>query len=268
MKTIFQKIITFNVLLAYAPFTIAAPSWSSFSSWLFNTTQKTYNTTFQASPTTTLALDNLHGSVTVRTWAEPKVALDAVTSGKEKEIADVVIHAQEADGQITIRTEQTTETKNKSTVEYTVMVPVEMPVTITTQSGNISADGTQGPLTATTHSGNIAATQARGSVQAHTDSGSITMAYSYLPPESIVQATSDNGAIALALPPATHAHVAAKTEKGSITTQQTVLLKPQLTQLGRSAWKQFRQQAFFTLGEGGATISLFTKNGTIKTTEL
>jgi len=244
-------------------------SLTNVTSWFSSNTEKTYNKTFNLATGFTLNIKNTQGSITIHTWSEPKVALDVVISGKEKELEHIHVEVEEdkKTKTLSIYTLQT-DSKAKAITNYEVMVPDYTPLTLITDNGDLKIKKSKATITAKTGEGKITITEARESLFIYTGSGAIDITYKKLLQKSTLQIEAGRGNITLSLPAFSQANIAAKTLNGSVTTEQEVMLKPQQVQLGPEAWKQFKQQAFCTLGNGGAAISLFTKNGNINITEL
>ncbi len=244
-------------------------SLTNLASWFSSNTEKTYNKTLDIATDNSLTINNTQGSITVHTWSKPKIALDVVISAKEKKLENVHVQIEEnkKTKMLTISTVQS-ENKIKTTAQYKIMVPDYIPLYITTENGDIKIKGSKALLNIKTEKGKIIIQGAKHSVYAYTGNGSINITYKRLTPESTIQIESEHGNITLGLPAFSQANIAARTLNGTVTTEQEVMLKPQQVQLGPDAWELQKKQAFCTIGNGGTAISIFTKNGNIKITEL
>lgn len=247
---------------------LSESSLSKFTSWFSNTTEKTYNKTIPITPENSLSIKNKEGSITVHTWSEPKIALDVAFHGKEKDIQATHIHIEENKEKKTITIFTTSAHDTKTTTNYELMVPDTVPLTITTEKGDIKIKNSKAPLHVQTNRGSVSITDLRDSLYAFSGHGSLDISVKKIAEKCTIQVEADRGNITLSLPAYMHAHIAAKTVQGTITSEQEIMLKPQQVKLGPDAWKQYKQQLFGTVGNGGTAISLFTQYGDIKITEL
>ena len=143
--------------------------------------------------------------------------------------------------------------------------------TITAQtedSGAITIVNAQGNIKATTNKGNITIQEARKSIIATTQNGNIITDCAQVPSTSrIVLNAESSGAIDLKLPSSVNASVHGKTNKGRLTSDHFITLKPLTTQLTRQTRRELEKQVDGILGTGEADIRIMSKNGNIRILE-
>lgn len=160
------------------------------------------------------------------------------------------------------------------------------PLTLSSQNGSITAENIHAPINGQTQGtgsitlkniqgnshlitqrGPITITDATSSIHAFSERGNITLSYKHIPHTSTIQATSEYANITLAVPEKTDAHVRAKTERGTIQSEQYIQLNGQTTKLNKEAWERFKKNVDGIMGTGEAEIHLTTTHGSIKIEE-
>lgn len=133
--------------------------------------------------------------------------------------------------------------------------------------GGITIRNTHARTKAQTQSGTITIYDSHHSVIAHTHQGGIILYAKQVPSTSTISLNSVYGTIAAHLPPDVNADVQAFTKYGTITSDHLITLKPQTTQLNRTAWKRLQKEIEGTLGSGEAQIKLSSVKSDIKLLE-
>jgi hypothetical protein len=133
------------------------------------------------------------------------------------------------------------------------------------RSGSISITQARGAVRATTHSGDIFITDARHNVVAQSAKrGNILVSCAHVPATATIQLDSASGTIELALPSHVNALINGKTERGTLTCDHMITLKPLSTKLDKTAWGKFKKEVDGIMGNGEATIKLSNARGNIK----
>jgi len=138
----------------------------------------------------------------------------------------------------------------------------------TKENGPISIDGATGDIKATTNKGDIRINDATRSILASTQKGNIITTCNNVSSSSkIVLNSEQQGGITLALPSSVNATLIGKTEKGRLTSDHYVTIKPFTCKLDRQTRKDFERQVDGVIGTGEADIRLTSNNGHIRILE-
>jgi len=139
-------------------------------------------------------------------------------------------------------------------VEYTVLVPRDIRVNVSTGRGEISVERVGSAVTASTGNGRVFVTTARGPVNVSTGVGDVDVRIQSSPADADVTVTTGSGLIRVAVPTEFSGEIDARSENGTFRTDF------EITILGRIDEHQIRG----TIGRGGARIRLQTGNGRIE----
>ena len=225
------------------------------------------------------SLENVNGGVTIATWKEDKVDIKAVkTARRNKEDLDKVeIRVEEAAGSVSVKAIWPKFPRRANVnVEFTVMVPegvdlddvetVNGGVEVTgrygrlevgTTNGSVTVKDASGELRAGTTNGGIHVSRFEGRIDADTTNGNVKLEGVAFKDSLSAETTNGSITLAVASPESLNADLRAGTTNGSITVDFPVTLQ-NLT--------QSRRRVEGRIGQGGATISLHTTNGSIKLT--
>jgi hypothetical protein len=142
--------------------------------------------------------------------------------------------------------------KNDVAVRFTVELPRDVPLDVSTVNGGLQIDGVSAPVEATTVNGRIAVSTSKGPIQATTVNGSIEANMQELVGGD-VKLTTVNGSVNAGLPGAINATIDAETVNGRVDTDFPVKV------MGKVSTRHLRG----TIGSGGPTLKLVTVNGSI-----
>lgn len=203
----------------------------------------------------TVILENNQGTVTVKAWSLPKIALEAVKKAPEKDLESLAIAMEVHNNKATI----TSSPKNKSSIDYHLMVPFKTnviiknkgPVKIKNVEGNISAISLENSLTIRGAVGNITARA----------QGEMNISFLSLPLDTTINATSSKNSIMLVLPKDIHANVYAKTAYNMVHSDHYIMLNPITVLLNKHTWNRLQREITGMIGNGGAHIFLNAYNG-------
>lgn len=298
------RIISLVVACAVVPFySRPLPSLQSIKNYVPFLSKKeateAFNKEFPFESRGTITVKNSNGAITINAWNQDKVSISATKRAPTAEqLSRIEIPITQTATTMTIPTAcQEKDCK----VDYTLLVPANVSVNVTTDDGAIAIIGVKGKITATTTngdinaehtnntvvahaltSGSIAIKQAKQYVKAETKKGNIVITNSYnsvlataengnidvrtaaVPSTSKIRLVTNTGLINLLLPHDVDADLQASTKKGAVICQHAVTIKPKTTTLDSKAWRQFKAQVDGILGSGEATIVLSTNRGNIK----
>lgn len=208
-----------------------------------------------------IILKNHTGSITVSTWNQDKIMLEANKHGKEHELPNTTVSVKQAKKTTTIKTTSNTKS-NPLPTDYTLIIPQHSCLTITNSNGPLHVKDTYGALNLETLSGSIKLENIQGSVHSQAPKGSITLELASLPQENSIFLEARK-ALTVKLTPSINANLNAKTSTGTITSDVYITLDPITTKLNKAAWKRMKKTVEGTIGSGGAPITLDSLYGTI-----
>jgi len=197
-------------------------------------------------------------------------------------------------------------TNVNGTIDYQFIVPANMKLNLHTETGNIHVQDVKGPVVAKAINGDIhvgkiahgvsAQTEESGSiiiekaqdnikavangkgniiikdatknVVATTQKGNIETVCNKIPAKGAIKLHSElSGAITLAMPSSANATVVGKTERGRLTSDLDITMKPFTTKLNRQARRDLERSVNGILGAGGTEIQLSSNSGNIRIVE-
>jgi len=252
-----------------------------------------------------LVVENPYGEINVKAeWDQKSISVHATEkSSKEENLNNfelVAAPTTEVNNTVSVRVKQK-DKKLKGQMDLTLVVPEGITMhlktknkplkvakstgklAITSESGPISVDMALDAVHAVTKSGNITINQAHAPIKVTTDKGYVTIgnardsifanaqkghmciACSQVPSTSTISINT-RGTMNVTLPKDVNADLYAKAERGKVTCEHSVTIKPKTVQLNKKTWRQFQQQVEGTLGSGEARIKL-SAYGNIKLLE-
>ena len=141
-----------------------------------------------------LTLANISGEIVLTAGSGDEVTLEAVkrTRGPRSELASVVIDIDERPGRVDIRTRHTGR-GDRASVDYTVSVPRNATVDVSSISGNVRARNLQGPLRAQSISGSVTVSDSTNVEVAKSISGDVELSGAM--PEARLTASTVSGRV-------------------------------------------------------------------------
>jgi hypothetical protein len=219
-------------------------------------------------PNSTFRIENTTGNVTIKTWKQNKLVLEAVKKGSPEAVAATSINTQYTENGATVKTVQAN-SQTKCTVDYTILIPHTTTVALAhTDHGNIIIKNTDQPAKAQTYKGSITCHNVTNSVHANTRYGNIKIHAKKLDKKHKILAVSGRGNIKLELPPKTPASLYAKAQRGKVTSDHPVVLAQRPMQITQKTMANLRRDIQGTIGSAdGVTIKLHTSSGNVKLVE-
>jgi DUF4097 and DUF4098 domain-containing protein YvlB len=230
---------------------IAGPRAQASDQW-----EKTYAVT----PSATLEIENTNGAIDVRTHAEPTIVVKAQRTaramsdqGARDLLSRTNLEQRASEDFVRLATprNQGFSRGQQLEVQYDVLVPATIAVTLTTVNGKVELAGVTGSVALETVNGGIEARDVTGLRKAETVNGSIRLGLGSLPSEG-AQIETVNGSVAVHLPAATSANVSVRTVNGGITVDGFVNV---------SDAERKRRHYEGKLNGGGPTLRVETVNG-------
>ena len=197
----------------------------------------------------TVFLENDFGSVVVKSWSLPKIAIEAIKKAPEKEIETLVINTQMSNSNVSINTAIKNNAKNsKHALDYRLIVPYKANLIIKNK-GSIKIKNIEGNIKASSES-TIDIRGAVGNLNIQSQ-GTATVAFAALPLESLIHINSTKSTIVLALPSQINATITAKTEFNMINSEHFVRLNPMTVLLNKQTWHRLQKEIVGMIGNGG-----------------
>lgn len=219
-------------------------------------------------PDSTFKIENNQGNLTIKTWKQNKLIVEAVKKGSKEGVENTNITTHYTKNGASIRTVQK-DSQTKCTVDYTILIPNTTTINLAhTDHGNITIKNTQKPIKAQTYKGSIDLSNITNSAEVNTKNGNIKIHAKNLTPEHKVLAVSGRGNISLQLPAKTNAHLYAKTQRGKVSSDHPITLERRTMQISQKTMADLRRDVKgFIGGEEGAIIKLHTSSGNVKLIE-
>lgn len=239
------------------------------------TARETIDETFAFEPGARLDLDNVNGSVRLEAWdrdeihvvAEKKMRAGS-TSRAEELLSELEVRLEPSAGGLTIETRPPRTSDgilswlfgggSSGEVEFTIHLPREADLDVTTVNGGVEIRGVAGRLRLRSTNGRIDVEDGGGSVDAATTNGGISAELAELNGIDDLSLRTTNGGIRLTLPSDAGAELSAHTTNGSIATDLPVQIHGRLR----------RTRIEGTLNGGGPELTLSTTNGSIRISSL
>lgn len=263
--------MNFLLLLTYAIFLCSSMvhhstcidfSLKSITAWVTGNTKERFLREGNFDYDGTVLVHNISGSITIKTWNLPKIAIEATKKAAEKDMKNILIDMQLTTHKASINaTLAPSALKNtKYTVDYRLIIPQHANIILTTQSGSIKIKNVGGATKAITHHGSIEIKGAINSIDAAA-TNAVSVKYNSLPLNSFVNLASSKGFITLSLPRHCNATLNAKTEFNIITSEHFITLNPITLLLNKQTWNNLQRHVSGIIGNGGTPLSLTAYNG-------
>lgn len=274
------------------------------SFWNGNAIEKIDQKEFPASSISSLSLNNINGSVTIKTGPKKSLFLRTIKRVRKEPILDMLEVITEICGNHLAITTKNNNKKKAGFIDYELIVPASLDIAInitgngtvfikdvhgaidvvscdditvinskklvsaqSCKKGSISVINPNGPVEAYAQQGNIIGENIVHNFDARSTSGKIDATYKNVPTTSLVHLTTLSGNITLALPSKTNAAICGQTMHGTFMSDHEITIKSYTTPLNKIAWNKFKKEVDGTLGSGDATIALHSTSGNIKIIE-
>jgi hypothetical protein len=202
-------------------------------------------------------LQNVNGRVTVATWSEPRVRIEAEkTASSEGRLRELRIEIDGEGRRVDVRTRMPGGWLfggGGGRVQYRITLPEGARVRVGTVNGNVEVTGVAGELRASTTNGSVEVTDAAGEVEASTVNGGIRARYRAVDPEGRHSFSTTNGSISVSIGQGAGGRIEARTVNGSIENDLPL----------ESTERATRRRLEGRLGKGNGSLQLRTVNGSI-----
>lgn len=249
-------------------FTVSAHIFEDISLWWKGKEEEVISHEHVLSTNAHISIENIYGDITVSTWKQNKVMLEATKIGSEASVKNTKIDLTYTKNGLSIKTVNLNPNETCK-IAFSIIIPSDAVLdSVKTDAGNITVKNTITALSLTSNYGDINVVDAQNSVNAYTKNGSITIStVTNLAPDNRIIAFTEKGTITLQVPEESNAHVSATTLRGHVSTEQPITLDPRTIKISTKALAQLKKDVQGSLGDGkGAHIKLHTNKGNIKLT--
>lgn len=206
-------------------------------------------------PQGTFTIENTNGAVSVETWNEASVSIDAEKIGPQGRLDDIRIEVLGEGNRVDVRTHHARNGWGRQgRVDYRIKVPEKARVEVETTNGSVRVAGTSGDLRASTTNGAVEVIDVSGNLEASTTNGAVRAHFRRAPDGGWQRLSTTNGSVTLTLPEDATGAFDASTVNGSISTDFPLQVS------GKIGRRRLRGR----LGEGTARFDLRTVNGAVK----
>ena len=239
-----------------------------FTWWWDNTKEEITTHEQTLTPGCTISVSNKKGDIKITTWNKNKIVIEATKKGTDEEIKLTKVETLYTKHGASIKTIPL-KIDRQCTVDYALIIPNTAILTmIETEKGAISIKNVSTATRAHAEYGSINLDSVTNSVQVSTKHGGITIHTNEdLKSTDKIVALAEHGSIKLEIPSDTNATLYAKTNKGSVTSEQSITLEPRTLKICQASLAEFKRDVRGTLGHGGATIKLQTSRGNVQIVE-
>lgn len=231
-------------------------SFKGITSWIIGNKEATFFEEHPFENNGTLVIENNSGTIAIKSWSLPKIAIKAVKKASEKDLPTLEIDTIINNNQISIIT--TNKSKN-GYVDYELIVPTTTNVIVKAENCSVKTKNVTGTHKISTQS-SIDIQGAANSIHALA-AGPITIAFSQLPLTSTFNLKSIKSSVTLTMPNTSNATMRAITTYNTILSQHFITLKPITTILNKQTWERFKREISGTLGNGGAFFDISAYSG-------
>jgi hypothetical protein len=204
------------------------------------------------------SLENVNGGITVATWNEPQVRIEADKAAtSEAALRNLKVEIEGEDDSIRVRTRMPKGSfffGGGGKVDYRITVPTGARVRVESVNGSVEVVAVAGELRAQTTNGNVEVREASGAVEATSVNGSVRVGFAALTSEADHKFSTVNGSITLSLPEGAGGRVEATTVNGSVENDLPL----------EAAEKGSRRRLAGRFGKGTGSLEASTVNGSIR----
>ena len=251
--------LLFMIIFPYIIFTAVEAidfSLDGLTSWIKGIHKETFFKEIPFDSNGTLILENDSGSIIVKSWSFPKVAIQALKKAPDKELSLLDIETSLLSNQLIVRS--LNGSKNGS-IEYQLIVPTNTNIVCKGKDCLIKTKNISGIQKITTNT-TIDIQGACNTVHAST-SGMITAGFSNIPPQASISLNSIKSSIALTLPMHCNVSLNGTTHYNSIISHQLITLKPITLVMNKQSWDHLKKTVNGMVGIGGPVIDMTAYSG-------
>lgn len=247
-------------------FTVSAHIFEDLSLWWKGKEEEVISHEHTLTPHAHISIENIYGDITISTWKQSKVMLEATKIGSEASVKNTKIDLTYTKNGLSIKTVNLNPNEICK-IAFSIIVPSDAVLdSVKTDAGNIVIKNVITPLALTSNYGDITVQEAQHSVNVYTKNGSITIStLPTLTADNRIVAFTEKGTITLQVPEESNAHVCATTLRGHVSSEQPITLDPRTIKISTKTLAQLKRDVQGSLGDGkGPNVKLHTNKGNIK----
>lgn len=238
-------------LILIAPAAIASP-------------EKKVHKTVPLSANGTLSINTHNGSITVTTWNQPTVDIDARIVpndwGHDEDVARTEVRVSGSSGRVSVESDFSGVRSHLSwfgvqrsfpLVHYTIKMPATASIDIDDHNADVRITGLRSDVKVDAHNGSIELVDFQGGANIETHNGSVRIAYSGFTKSS--RFDTHNGSIDIRMPPEARFHVNARGHHLGVSSDFPIVTEG----LGKSRYVG-------NVNGGGPELRFTTHNGSIR----
>ena len=202
-------------------------------------------------------LENVNGTVTVETWSEPRVRIEAdkaASTGPLLERLRVEIEGEGRRVDVRTRMPRGWLFGGGGKVDYRITLPADARVRVQTVNGPVEVRGVSGEVKASTTNGSVEVLDAGGVVEASAVNGGVSARYRKLDPDGRHRFSTTNGSVTVSVPAGAGGRLDARTVNGSVGSDLPLETTDRAT----------RRRLEGRLGKGRGLLQLSTVNGSVR----
>ncbi len=256
--------LSFSTIHLIKPITF----FENFTWWWDNNREEITTNEQTLTPGSTVSVSNKKGDIKITTWNKNKIVIEATKKGTDEEIKLTKVETLYTKHGASIKTIPL-KIDRQCTVDYALIIPKTAILTmVETEKGTISIKNVSTATRAHAEYGSISLDSVTNSVQVSTKHGGITIHTNEdLKATDKIIALAEHGSIKLEIPYDSNATLYAKTNKGTVTSDQPITLEPRTLKICQASLAELKRDIRGTLGHGGATIKLQTSRGNVRVVE-
>lgn len=236
----------------------AAPDFTlkGLTSWIKGTKEETFFKEIPFDSNGTLILENDSGTIIIKSWSFPKIAIEAVKKAPTKELSLLDIETSLISNQLLVRS---LNSSKSGSIDFQLIVPTTTNIIFNGKDCSVKTKNISGTHQITTHN-SIDIQGASNSIHALT-SGTISVGFSTVPSHTTASLKSTKGSIVLTLPMHCNASLKATTHYNTIISNRLITLNPITLQLNKQSWDQLKKTINGAVGIGGPLIDMSAYSG-------
>lgn len=203
-----------------------------------------------------LSLENTNGRITITTWDEPRVRVEATkAASSERALKELEVVVEGEGDRVEVRTRHPRPQwlGGAGKVDYRVRLPRSARLSVRNVNGRVEVDGVEGRVRASTVNGSVELADVGGEVEASTTNGSLRASLSRVAAGTRSELSTTNGSVRLTLPRDAGVDIEARTVNGAVRCDF------ELAETTRSSRRRLEGR----IGGGGARVELRTVNGSV-----
>lgn len=237
-------------------------STSGIFSWFKRSKEERFEKKYKVVPTGSISIIGEKGAISVAGVDGDELSIEAVKTGKEKDLPNTEILVEVGQKGATIKT-KTKADSDPVSVEYLLRIPKASSLSIKNEKGIVNVRGIEGKIDIESRASKITVERAKGTISVKAHRGKVFLDQVALEEKNNIFIVSKE-AVELQLPSGVNADLDAKTLKGKVYSPEIyVTIEPTTAKLTKDFWKNQGRSVKGTIGSGGAKIIIDVTKGNV-----